>query len=643
MRSRAASLAGAAALLATAAGLLLPGALGWRALGHAQLVASAPGAGEVLDEPPSQLVLVFSEPLEAAFSAADVTDAAGRRIVTHAGAVDTADAHQLLVDLPPLADGVYTVRWRSLSSADGHTASGFFSFAVGSTGEQLPEAGSTHGAGGDAGPFTAVGRALGYVGPLAGIGLPVIGWVALRGRFRPGVLGALGFALLVSAVAVFAVAARSALGADPEQPAAYLTGSRNGVLQLSRAGLFAVAGLLVIGLAGRAQGAALAVTGAAALGGIGLQVLAGHAAGLPGPAPLVGQAVHVAAVGVWLSGVALLAVLAIRPRLVLERPPPLREVVPRFSALALAAIGLLGVTGIHAAWSQTGTLVDLGTEYGRFLAVKSALALGALGLGGLNYLDGGRLLGWLGGIRTRLISEAGLAVGVLLVTGLLSATPPLDASRGVAIAPVPDAFGRLLAGVSLELVPGRPGVNAVVVSAKGDLGNTALELALERLDGGGRTTIPLRHTDAAGGTHDTTGGAHDAPASDLTHDAPASDLTQADRYVASAVVLPAGSAWDASVRVLVEAGGDELSRQRYTFSMGEAGVQDGQLLSLLDVGIGLAAVLVVGGALAIGLGYGGWRLPRCEPAASRIALGAGGVVALALGALIGLSRLAGVT
>lgn len=636
MRSRAASLAGIAALLATAAGLLLPGALGWRALGHAQLVASSPGAGEVLDEPPSRLVLVFSEPLEGGFTAADVTDAAGRRIAGDAGAVDPSDPHQLLVDLPPLADGVYTVSWRSLSSADGHTASGFFSFAVGSGGEQLPAAGSAHGAGANLGPFTTVGRALGYVGPLAGIGLPVIGWVVLRTRFRRGLLAALGAALLVSAVAVLAVAARSALEADPAQPAAYLTGSRNGLLQLSRAGLFAVAGLVVIGLAGRAHGAALAAAGAAGLGGIGLQVLAGHAAGLPGLAPLAGQVVHVAAVGVWLSGVAVLGLLTIHPGRVLERPPALREVVPRFSAFAVAAIGLIAVTGVHAAWSQTGALLDIGTEYGRVLVVKLGLALGALAFGGLNYFDGGRQLGWLGGFRTRLIAEAGLAVAVLLVTGLLSATPPVETPRGVAIAPLPDAFGRLTPGMSLELVPGRPGVNAVAVSTEGELGRLALELVLERLDDSGRTTIPLRHTDAAGSTHDTSGAIGG-------HPAPGPDPTEPDRYIASAVVLPPASAWDASVRLLAEPGGDELSRQRYAFSIGEAGVEDGELRSPLDVGIGLAAVLVVGGALAIGLGYGGWRLPRCESASSRIALGAGGAVGLGLGVLIGLSRLGGVT
>ena len=42
-----------------------------------------------------------------------------------------------------------------------------------------------------------------------------------------------------------------------------------------------------------------------------------------------------------------------------------------------------------------------------------------------------------------------------------------------------------------------------------------------------------------------------------------------------------------------------------------------------------------------GLGLGGMPLPRCEPAASRLALVTGGAVAALLGALIGGTRLLG--
>jgi hypothetical protein len=59
----------------------------------------------------------------------------------------------------------------------------------------------------------------------------------------------------------------------------------------------------------------------------------------------------------------------------------------------------------------------------------------------------------------------------------------------------------------------------------------------------------------------------------------------------------------------------------------------------VDFGLLTAGLLAAGGALSIGLGLGGTRLPRCDVVASRIALGAGGAVAVALGLVIGLGRL----
>jgi hypothetical protein len=92
---------------------------------------------------------------------------------------------------------------------------------------------------------------------------------------------------------------------------------------------------------------------------------------------------------------------------------------------------------------------------------------------------------------------------------------------------------------------------------------------------------------------------------------------------------------------VLSADGTELSRQRFAFALDDDGIDEGRVSSLLDPTLGIAAILVVGGALGLGLGIGGMRLPRCEAVASRIALIAGGVTAGVLGALIGLGRLTG--
>ena len=82
---RALRLAGAIALLALLVAPALPGAAGGRVLAHAQLVASSPGSGTVVPEPPEEIRLVFSEPLEAGLSSADIADLNGNVLLDPRG------------------------------------------------------------------------------------------------------------------------------------------------------------------------------------------------------------------------------------------------------------------------------------------------------------------------------------------------------------------------------------------------------------------------------------------------------------------------------------------------------------------------------------------------------------------------------
>ena len=109
-------------------------------------------------------------------------------------------------------------------------------------------------------------------------------------------------------------------------------------------------------------------------------------------------------------------------------------------------------------------------------------------------------------------------------------------------------------------------------------------------------------------------------------------------WIADAVVLPRGSRWDTTVRILSSAGA-ELSRQRFAFTLSETGIEDGREPGLFYVVLTLAGVLAAGGAVALGLGIGGMPLPRCESLASRVALLGGGAVAMLLGIVIGATQL----
>lgn len=623
--SRARRLAGVLALLALLAAPALPGAAGGRVLAHAQLVASSPGAGAIVPASPDEIRLIFSEPLEAQVTSIDVVDLNGEPVLTRVGDVDPSDPYALVAADPQLPDGVYRLTWRTLSAADGHTAEGFFNFGVGDVPGTLaggPQ-GVTHS---DVDPAGVIGRWLTYLGLLLALGVAVFHRVVVRdGPLPRAAVRALAALLVVGGAATMMVALLAGLEAG--SPLDYLFGTRNGGLQLARAVVAAAGGVALLLVPARSAGVVAAVTG---LTGIILLVAAGHAAALPGVAALVGQVVHVAGAAVWIGGVVGLLALARWPGLVAASGvrPQMRTLVPRFSALALVSIGLVVLTGVHAAWTQTGVLLAVDSEYGRTLLMKSGFAIGALALGGLNYFDGGRMMGWLDGFRSRITIEVMLIATVLALTAALAITPPVEEAVGVAIEPIPDAFGEVAPGMSMHVIPGRPGVNRVVVTTIDDMaGVSALELGLDNLDDGTTTRVPLELEGMTGMDHADVGISHDTE--DGTID-----------WTADALVLQAGSQWDTSVRVL-GADGTELSRQRFAFALDDVGIDDGEVSSLLDPALGIAAILVVGGALGLGLGLGGMRIPRCEAAASRVALLGGGSIAVLLGGLIGAGRLVG--
>jgi copper transport protein len=611
--------------------LVLPAVAGWRVAAHAQLVTSSPAAGERLDAPPDQMVLVFSEPLEDAFTSVDIFDSDGEPVASNLGRVDPTNRFQLIADLPSLEDGVYLVGWQSLSAADGHTASGFFNFGVGQAGT-VPTGSSGHG-GFEPDVLATLGRWIGYLGLLAGFGLPLVTVVVLRQLPHGRVVQVASALMLLSALAALLLALRSATEVEGGNIAAYLFASRNGTLQVGRVTVLLAGGAAAIAVSRGRPRIALWSMGLASLTGIGLLAAAGHASALPGIAAMASQIVHVGAAGVWLTGVVVLAVIGWRPELVTRQREPLVRCVPRFSAIALVSIGLVGVTGFFASWSQTGELLALGSDYGRVLLVKLLLAAVALGLGGLNLMFGDRL-GRLLTMRRRVAAEVVMGLAVLLATGLLSTTSPTDEARGTAIQPVPNAFGVVLRGMSLELLPGRPGVNQVAVLAEGAMGTATMDLVLDRLDTGGQTRIPLRYV--SGGMVMPMPGMSDMPG--MVH-GEGDEASGPARFVADAVVLPPGSRWDANVQLLTERGGRELTRQRFSFEMGESGLARGEAHNVLDIGLVIAGLLAVGGALSVGLGLGGMRLPRCDAVASRLALAGGGVTAVVLGAIIGLGQL----
>ncbi len=116
--------------------VVLAAVVGWPggpgiALAHAQLLASNPAAGSVLDSPPAQVELFFSEAASLDFSSIRLYDRSRKEYPLGTLArVDGADNSVAAPVSAPLPPGTYTVVWKVVSAVDGHLTAGSFAFRV---------------------------------------------------------------------------------------------------------------------------------------------------------------------------------------------------------------------------------------------------------------------------------------------------------------------------------------------------------------------------------------------------------------------------------------------------------------------------------------------------------------------------------
>src|ERR671912_1520653 len=118
----------AMALLCIVAQLALPAR---PVAAHAFLESSDPIANAVLPTAPQSITLTFTEPLETSYSRAELFDETGA-LVPGATATIGPEPRSMTVEIPPgLANGTYSLLWRTLSTVDGHTAQGYLPFTIG--------------------------------------------------------------------------------------------------------------------------------------------------------------------------------------------------------------------------------------------------------------------------------------------------------------------------------------------------------------------------------------------------------------------------------------------------------------------------------------------------------------------------------
>jgi copper transport protein len=523
----------ARALAGTAVGLAIVAAAAGPAAAHAVLLRSEPSPQTTVKTPPETVRLRFSEPVEVAFGAVRVFDVDGKRV--DEGTITTAAGRREVVVPAAMPEGTFTVTWRVVST-DGHRITGGFQFYVGAPSTISAVAVET-----DAGTGRVVGWGYGairftwYAALMAVVGLvamrrfvwtPAVRAAGLTDSdaavlFRRRFNRALPWAWVLLVVAwlarlIFQAASVSGLGlAESARPGVLgdMLGTGFGRSWLAGLGFTLAIGVPVAGLT-RRNG----------LFGVRpptwLSVLAASAAGLALAAASMGHArteshpglgvpsvaVHLLSVSIWVGGLAALVVLGAPawsavPRE--ERNGLVREVVLRFSRLALGAVAVLVATGTLNAVLDLAALSDLWrTPYGKVLSAKIALLAVALAFGAWHLRVAPRRLAATdpGGAATRAFRRSSAAELIVLATvvACASALVALVPGRSLALqarGPVNQDQRVGAYTVQLFIDPSAPGPNEIHVTFVDDKGLGAAEVtgltSTLTAEGSGAAAAPL--------------------------------------------------------------------------------------------------------------------------------------------------------
>ncbi len=392
-----------AVLTVVGTALILPAV----ASAHAYLIRTSPSASVVVNTPPKELSLTYSEAIEPRFATISVTDPEANQETAANPSRSPTNPDTLVVPLKRLREGWYLVYWRVIS-ADGHPVRGAFTFAVGPNPGPAPQFVIPSISESAATPGLLIARWATFLFAMCAIGLFLLRALVARSvpRRVPGVSLrplsiAFGLSTLLALVAVpiYVVMSTAKFSQhsvfDLGDIVPLLTSSSfsRGFLDLELVlALFAIAGTVAIWLdeprrEHRSVAALLALTGALAAAGAALLVpgLTGHAAQTtPRWLSLLLDWLHLGAGSIWIGGLVGLLVLGASARE--HRVAALAICVPRFSRIAFCSVIALIGTGIGSSLTHFPTFASLwDTSYGKSLVLKLILLGGALVLGAVNF------------------------------------------------------------------------------------------------------------------------------------------------------------------------------------------------------------------------------------------------------------------
>ncbi|MFE9060360.1 copper resistance CopC/CopD family protein [Streptomyces violaceusniger] len=376
---------------------------------HAALTSTDPADGSVVKTAPREVTLNFSEGVLLSGDSVRVLDPKGKRVDTgktaHVGGKSSTAAAGLHSGLP---DGTYTVAWKAVSE-DSHPVSGAFTFSIGAPSKTTAKVPTGEASDSTVSTLYGIGRYAAYGGFAAMVGGSV--FAGLCRSSRPVRKIAVGGWVTVFTASLVLLLLRGPY-TDGEGIGGILDLGRLGDVLSTKPGAALLSRLLLLGAAAvflavlfgsytrrtgereadarRRQDLAFGLGFGGTVMAVGLSAtwaMAEHASvGLQRQLAMPVDMIHLIAVGVWLGGLASLAVT-------LRAGEPIgRAAVRRFSRLAFGSVVALVVTGLYQSWRQVGSwgaLTD--TEYGRWLLVKVGLVAVLLGIAAISRRWTGRL------------------------------------------------------------------------------------------------------------------------------------------------------------------------------------------------------------------------------------------------------------
>jgi copper transport protein len=369
---------------------------------HANLVRTDPADRAVLARAPLRVLVVFDDdvrvaPGNAAIRNGDGSIAAGKPA-----------AHGKALVLPlrqDLGRGEYSVRW-SVVSDDGHIVQGVLAFAIG-LGRAPPV--SALRPTNEVRFGTVVSRWLFFAGLLVASGLALFDVVV----WRPLGQGGLGTGWIAIGLAAMFVSAHGLVHASHGGSATRFGLSIDVASAVAATGAAAAA----IAIADRSA-APFALVLAVAL--LPVPTVAGHAldAGRSWiEVPI--DFLHVLAAAVWIGGLFALGLVVPRAGAPAEL---FAAAARRFSRLALASVIVIAATGIGRALAELSAVTQLWTTgYGRVILIKTGLFAVLVGFG---LVSRTRVLAGVERLRTLVLAELFLVLGVVVAVGLLTSLHP---------------------------------------------------------------------------------------------------------------------------------------------------------------------------------------------------------------------------